>query len=79
MLIRRTLHEMSVYTRRVDNMAEGSTGVTWVVCAGKQNGLPDGDNTLDFKHSILWQGHLSHHTSLASDGCSRPNRKSIAL
>ena len=24
MLIRRTLHEMSVYTHRVDNMAEGS-------------------------------------------------------
>ena len=29
MLIRRTLHEMSVYTHRVDFiMAEGSTGVT---------------------------------------------------
>ena len=28
MQIRRTLHEMSVYTHRVDNMAEGSAGVT---------------------------------------------------
>ena len=28
MLIRRTLHEMSVYTHRVDNMAEGSGGMT---------------------------------------------------
>ena len=28
MLIRRTLHEMSVYTHRVDNVAECSTGVT---------------------------------------------------
>ena len=28
MLIRRTLHEMSVYTHRVDNMAEGSAGMT---------------------------------------------------
>ena len=28
MLIRRTLHETSVYTHRVDNIAEGSTGGT---------------------------------------------------
>ena len=28
MLVRRTLHEMSVYTHRVDNMAEGSAGMT---------------------------------------------------
>ena len=28
MLTRRTLHEMSVYTHRVDNVAECSTGVT---------------------------------------------------
>ena len=28
MLIRRTLHEMSVYTHRVDNMAEGLAGMT---------------------------------------------------
>jgi len=28
MLIGRTLHEMSVYTHRVDNMAEGSAGMT---------------------------------------------------
>ena len=41
MLIRRTLHEMSVYTHRVDNMAEGSAGMTWVVCACKQNDLPE--------------------------------------
>ena len=27
-LIRRTLHEMSEYTHRVDNMAEGSAGRT---------------------------------------------------
>ena len=27
-LIRRTLHEMSVYTHRVDNIAEGSAGMT---------------------------------------------------
>ena len=28
MLIGRTLHELSVYTHRVDNMAEGSAGMT---------------------------------------------------
>ena len=28
MLIRRTLHETSVYTHRVENMAEGPAGVT---------------------------------------------------
>ena len=28
MLIIRTLHEMSVYIHRVDNMAEGSAGMT---------------------------------------------------
>ena len=28
MLIRRTLHEMSVYSHRVDNMAGGSAGMT---------------------------------------------------
>ena len=28
MLIRRTLHEMSVYAHCVDNMAEGSVGMT---------------------------------------------------
>ena len=32
---------MSVYTHRVDNMAEGSAGMTWVVCACKQNDLPE--------------------------------------
>ena len=28
MLIRRTLYEMSVFSHRVDNMAEGSAGIT---------------------------------------------------
>ena len=28
LLMRRTLHEMSVCTHRVDNMAEGSAGMT---------------------------------------------------
>ena len=28
MLIRRALHEMSVFTHRVDNMTEGSAGMT---------------------------------------------------
>ena len=64
MLIRRTLHEMSVYTHRVDNMAEGSPGVTWVVCACKLNDLPGGDHTLYTEHVILLQGHLADSTNL---------------
>ena len=63
MLIRRTLHEMGVYTHRVD-MAEGSAGVTWVVCACKRNDLPDGDDTLYTEHVILWQGRLADYTTL---------------
>ena len=63
MLVWRTLHEVSVYTHCVDNMAEGSAGVTWVVCACKQNDLPDGDNTLYTKHVILWQRRLPDYTT----------------
>ena len=36
MLIRRTLNEMSEYTHRVDNMAEGSAGMTLASTAGHE-------------------------------------------
>ena len=38
------LSEMRVYTHRVNKMAEGSTDVTRVVCADKQNDIPGGDH-----------------------------------
>ena len=53
MLIRRTLHELSASTHRVDNMAEGSAGMTWVVCACKQNDLPE-TIILYTEQVILW-------------------------
>ena len=66
MLIRRTLHETVVYIHRVDNMAEGSAGVTWVLCASTPNDLSDGDRILYTKHVLLWQGHLADYTALGS-------------
>ena len=41
--IKRTLHELSVCTHGVNNMAEGSAGVTEVMCADKQKDIPDGE------------------------------------
>ena len=49
-LKRHTLPEMRVYTHRVNNMAVGSTGVTRIVCADKQNDIPDGDDEFYTKH-----------------------------
>ena len=45
-------------------MGQGSPGVKCVVCASKQNDLPDGDNTWYTKHVLLWQGHLVDYTTL---------------
>ena len=69
---------MSVYNHRVDNMAEGSAGMTRVVCARKQNDLPERicytPNMLRCDTDI-WLITLL----LASGGCARPDQKSTVV